>query len=137
MSPWEWIIEEILDFGVRTRKLCKNVITEPLISRQLFSVGVRNSICTCTGLLPCASLHPLQFDCCHILGVLLAQPRGHTRSGWLRSHHCTHHDNLDGFNQCGFAKNLLCKVPWCLPRLLFLYGLRFSYRLVINLYERI
>ena len=57
---------------LRTWKLRKNVITQTLISRQLFSVGVRNSICTFNGLLPHPSLYPLQSDRHHILGVLLA-----------------------------------------------------------------
>ena len=96
---------------ITTLKLRMYVITQLLISRQLLSFGVRNSVCSCSGLLPRPSLYPVQFDRCHILGVLLAQPRCHTCACWTRGHYCAHHDNLDGFDQCSFAKNLLCQVP--------------------------
>ena len=98
--------------------------------RQLFSVGVRNSIRTFDGLLPHPNLHPLQSDRHHILGVVLAESRRNARPRRPWRHHCAHYDNPDGLDQRGFAKNFLCQVHWRLPRRMFLYGVRFTFRLV-------
>ena len=99
-----------------------------LYFRQLFSSSVRDSVCALDGLLPHPSLHPLQSNRHHIVGLFLAESRCHACQSRPWCYHCADHDHPNGLYQRGPAKDILCQVHRCLPGRMFLHGVRFSIR---------
>ena len=103
--------------------LCVVVVLQ---NRELLASGVRHPVRPLHGLLPDPDLHPVQFDCRHLLGFLLAQPQRLAGPRLPRRHHRAHHDDAHVLNQRPIAKNLLRQVHWHLPGHLLRHGLRFS-----------
>ena len=98
--------------------------------RQLFPTGLRHSICSLDGLLFDSDLHPIEFDCRHLLGFVLDQPQRCTGQGLVGRHDGAHHDDAHVVDQRPIAKNLLRQIHRYLPRNLFRHGLCFTFRYV-------
>ena len=92
---------------------------------------MRDSVCALDGLLPHPSLHPLQSNRHHIVGLFLAESRCHACQSRPWCYHCADHDHPNGLNQRGPAKDILCQVHRCLPGRMFLHGVRFFIRSAI------
>ena len=98
--------------------------------RQLFPTGLRHSVCSLDGLLFDSDLHPIEFDCRHLLGFVLDQPQRCTGQGLVGRHDGAHHDDAHVVDQRPIAKNLLRQIHRYLPRNLFRHGLCFTFRYV-------
>jgi hypothetical protein len=94
--------------------------------RELLTAGMRDPVCPLHGLLPHPDLLPIQPDCNHLMGELLAESQRDAGTSQPRRHHCADHDYAHVLYQCSTAQDILRQVHRRLPRHVLRHGVRLT-----------